>query len=264
MKCSMQFLFLALQLLVVVAVAMPTSVREVGMRCGEGYMCIDWSFGSDAMLTAAAAYAAETHFVVGSYGPSSNLGKCYEFTKDNSGWTFVGQAINEGDDVNVGQFDIQTGAGGFGKFNACTQGPSDCPSGDKAADGSCPSMFPADSFFGMQFGGVQTQAECTQAPAAVATLCDRAFAWDGRNGNINAIKRIACPQELVNITGLRLADDSNFSDPESSDDGYATTTMDCCKPSAGFPLNRDGSAKFDTDPSYPAVRLCRADGITRA
>lgn len=87
-------------------------------------MCIDWSFGSKKMIEAQTKYARRTNFVVGSYGGSGNLGKCYKFKKTGSKRTFIGQVVNEGTDINDGQFDIQTGAGGFGLSMPAQRSPA--------------------------------------------------------------------------------------------------------------------------------------------
>lgn len=216
-------------------------------------------------------YRSETFFVVGSYGPGGNLGKCYEFTKFGSFWTFVGQVVNEGTDIKDGQFDMQTGAGGFGIFNGCTR-DSEMPT---TKSGSLP-MFNEDaSAFGEEFGGIQSVEECSMAPDFPATgspppgeptvkeLCRRSYDWGARNGDITSIRRIKCPLELVSVTGLRLnSDDSDF-DPEIRFSGTTTTTMDCCLPASGYPRTEANTPRFDSDPQYPFVRGCMRDGYTR-
>lgn len=131
------------------------------------------------------------------------------------------------------------------------------------------------SAFGREFGGIQTVEACSRAPKfpirgqppvgepSLRGLCRRSFLQGARNGDITKIERIACPSQLYQLTGLRLADDSTFTKREKGFNGYTTTTMDCCKPAAGFAFLADGSPRYQADPRYPFVRACRSDGYTR-
>lgn len=217
-------------------------------------MCLDWTFGSDAMGAAQSSYE-KTLFAVGSYGPSGNLGKCFEFHPKGTDWKFIFQVINEGSDIVDGSFDIQTGAGGVGFFNACTMNTSE----------GGPPMFSEDlGAFGEICGGVRSEEACSSVPASIQTLCERAFQWRGRDLQVENIRRVRCPSELYEITGLRLTtDDSSFSE-EFRSNGHTTTTMDCCRPAASWPYDEFGRTRMPSaDPSYPYVLRCGVDGVSR-
>lgn len=227
------------------------SEDQRGEKKCYGYMCLDWTFGSDEMAYAQSFYT-DTLFAVGSYGSSENLGKCYEFQPTGTHWKFVFQVINQGTDVLDGSFDIQTGAGGVGIYNACTM---------ETLDGD-PPMFSEDlGAFGEICGGIQSVESCSSAPASLQTLCERSFEWGGRDLDVVDIRRVQCPSHLYEITGLRLTtDDSPFSE-ELRPTGKTTTTMDCCRPSASFPCLEDGSTRMPSaDPNYPYVLRCGLDG----
>ena len=48
------------------------------------------------------------------------MGKCYEVVIEGAETMGLFQVVNQGGDVASGQFDLQMGDGGFGKYNGCT------------------------------------------------------------------------------------------------------------------------------------------------
>lgn len=234
---------------------------------GNAYACIDWSVHSAAMKSAASAYSKRTGgeeviFGVGSFGgQNTNMGKCYKLNVVGISSPLLVQVINQGGDVQSGQFDLQVGDGGFGIYDACA----------RPTTGGAPPMFDADATsFGNRYGGWQTRSDCAKLPAVPANgtvpaeevslpdLCRAAFDLGFKgNGNakISGGQRVQCPTELRELTGLDRTDGATT---ETVGSGTVTTMMDCCKPSAGWIGN---SPMADTQ--YPAVLPCQADGYTR-
>lgn len=238
-------------------------------------MCLDWSFGSTRLVEAASKFRPDTYFGVGSYGRSANIGKCYEFTLDTTWKKFVAQAINEGSDVNHGQFDMQMASGGFGMHNACTAKGRN----GRTESGSWPMFNQHARVFGKRYGGHWAMKGCSWVPLSpfngyrpwwepsMKKLCERSWKWGARkpgNPRIKSIKRVRCPKQLYEITGLRLkSDDRWFYNEQKWNFGFLTSMFDCCKPSGAWPKRADGSFKYWADPKFPNVRACRRDGYTR-
>ncbi|KAL1942260.1 hypothetical protein VTO73DRAFT_6324 [Trametes versicolor] len=94
--------------------------------------------------------------------------KCYEFTWTSgagAGKSMIVQAINAGGITDT-DFDIYTPGGGVGDFNACTA-QYGAPSGG----------------WGRQYGGVTSDAECSQLPSNLQAGCHWRWQWAG--GDVN-------------------------------------------------------------------------------
>lgn len=115
--------------------------------------------------------------------------------------------------------------------------------------------------------------------SAAATSCkyayDNNFHW---NGELKKVRRVVCPEHLMQITGLRFVDNSLPTAGSTEDKGwyyhnatnspYTTTTMeDCCRPSCaqspqigtGIEQNLYWPTNYDT--TYNATYSCDKDGI---
>lgn len=254
---------------------------------GSAYACMDWNAGSFAMTSAASDYAARTGepvpiFGVGSVGHTDtkyNMGKCFKFTLETTSQPIIFQAINEGGDVMSGNVDLQMAAGGEGAFLGCTN-PSGGGTPMFAGVGDYPSVFGEHPFS----GGPSTKDQCQLLPEFPSALpdndvppgavslieeCERSFDLKLRkppgNGDTNPriLTRswIPCPDELVELTGLKRTDDPAQAIDQASDisdSSHMTRMMDCCKPSAGWIGN-----VYNYDANFPAVMACQADGFTR-
>ena len=103
------------------------------------YQCIDWTFGSSANAAREASFFAETgqnvYFGVASYSKANRIeaGLCYRITARNIDRDLIVQIVNRGSDVLDGNVDLQTGDGGFGLYNACTQETTKMPQFSGAA-----------------------------------------------------------------------------------------------------------------------------------
>ena len=95
------------------------------------FACMDWTFGSQAMLAAEASWNARSgeapvYFGVGTYGTGSDpirgLGACYKIEATGVARELLVQSINTGSDVAAKQFDLMVGDGGAGAFNVCAGG----------------------------------------------------------------------------------------------------------------------------------------------
>tara|TARA_A100001015_G_scaffold76896_1_gene85365 strand:- start:967 stop:2772 length:1806 start_codon:yes stop_codon:yes gene_type:complete len=252
------------------------------------YQCLDWTALSNRMEHAASVYKTETgndvFFGVGTLGGGVTLGSCYYIAGAGDNYDVPGssygddpnkdlivQAINTGGDVDPGNFDLQIGVGGQGIHNAC-QGSS-LPGNPQFEGSDC---------WGVRFGGVKNKDECPSAKLIVdpptdavqyydgtdvglqvdnvKKLCEDSFDQNlrvegGNNWKIN-IKRVECPDELVNVTMFNPDPDCKFSgggDGDDATEGYFCKTpgrgdwdytnvklsrmMDCRKPSAAVKSN---------------------------
>lgn len=188
---------------------------------------------------------------------------------------------------------MQTGGGGFGIYNACsyrtdrTRSDSPCQDrnlirlpGKPSGEGN---LFPGvTSQWGRRCGGIQSMGECSSLPTglpfglpslpvfqgvrepSLRELCTRSFFLNvrrtGARGNpiIQTKQQIVCPQELVDVTRLRLSREFNGGVRRlGGSTARLTSTMDCCAPSASFRSNVAGTAR------NPRVVPCRRDGYTR-
>eukprot|EP01038_Epipyxis_sp_PR26KG_P013164 gene13164-17637_t len=235
----------------------------------SSYQCIDWTVGSNAMQQREASYKSRTndnvYFAVGSYGnDQTRAGLCYRLTTADISKDIIFQVINQGGDVLGDNFDIQTGAGGFGVHNAC------------AGTSMNPQFGGSINDWGDTYGGVTYKGGCSKLPAyplcavnpsdSMQDLCVWSFNNNFRkNTKILKVCDVACPSELYQATGLHRADETNNGftcDTSTSvryNTGSTTRMMDCAKPSYGWIDNVKGL----TDPAYPVVIPCRRDGYTR-
>jgi len=251
--------------------------------------CMDWNIGSVTMQAAAAAYGADNGltgdavplFAVGTAGSDNsgedNLGKCFKLTLDGIAQPMIVQAINTGSDVKDGSFDLQMAAGGEGAFTGCT-----APAGGAAAVfGQVASSYPNSFGQSATSGGPSSKSDCSDLPSwpsadskgsagteahetTLVEQCEETFDLGLRTANptISARYQIACPSQLVMVTGLRRTDDPTTAVDQSSQvysgSSVVTRMMDCCKPTGGWVANIPNA-----DPDYPAVMACTADGFTR-
>lgn len=260
------------------------------------FACMDWTFGSTAMLAAESSYncrsgKAPVYFGVGTYGvdlgkdPMGGLGQCVQIHVKGLEREIIAQSINTGHDVSVNQFDLQMGAGGVGLFNTCA--------GDDF------SMYPGPkSVWGHQYGGLDHKSQCADLPpyprdsapmkAAgdnLVNLCEYAFDKGVyQNPSIASIARVTCPAELVNLTQFRRTDEPTEAEAERNlaeaaaqrktggnkcrlgapgvgADYCLTRMMDCRKPSGAIKDNLQNVALLAD--GHRLVQPCLADGYTR-
>ena len=202
---------------------------ETTQKTGDiTFACMDWTFGSMAMRRAETSFKARTgedvFFGVGTYGnaedPLHGLGACYRLSVEGVTKDIIAQSINTGHDVAATQFDLQIGAGGAGAFNTCA--------------GDDRSMFPGGrGVWGCQYGGVDNRSACAKLPKyprddgamrsagdSLPAMCE--YGWDQRvrlsgaglpageckyNPTLNDAGRVACPEELINLTWFQRSDE---------------------------------------------------------
>ena len=175
------------------------------------------------------------------------------------------QVVNKGADTPDANFDLQTGDGGFGLFDACTR------------DGTATAFqFDSrDAQWGNPYGGWRVSAaECSQLPQYpycatnpqdnLQDLCRWSFGKNLRtNPTITKSCQVQCPVEVYQMTGLRRSDEPTASFTCGTNlflsGGTLTTMMDCAKPSYGWADNVKGT----TFAGYHQVISCRRDGYTR-
>lgn len=208
-------------------------------------------------------------FGVGSYGnDQTRAGNCYRVTAQGVSRDLIVQVVNQGGDVPDGNFDLQTGDGGYGLFDACVQDGSGVPQFDGVG-----------SQWGAIYGGWSDISGCDNLPVyphcganpmdSMQDLCKWSFQNNIRrtsgnsNPTIQKMCQVACPSELYSATGLRRSDESTSSftcgSSGISSGGMLTRMMDCAKPSYGW----NGNVKGTTYPGYELVVPCRRDGYTR-
>jgi hypothetical protein len=187
---------------------------------------MDWTFGSQGMQQAEAAFKQRTgedvYFGVGTFGTSDDvqrgLGACYRLQIGTEGGgvakDLLLQSINTGSDVSGFQFDLQVGDGGAGAFDTCAGGST--PGHD--------SMYPgpySEDTWGHIYGGADTREQCKNLPALPAdsaamaaagddliALCEYSFdhgvrGATGANPSILSIGRVQCPDELTEFTQMK-------------------------------------------------------------
>jgi len=263
------------------------------------FACMDWTFGSTAMIAAEASYNCRSggdpvYFGVGTYGvdlgkdPMGGLGQCVRIDIDGVDREIIAQSINTGHDVAINQFDLQMGAGGVGAFNTCA--------GDED------SMYPGSKdVWGRQYGGLHNKSECKHLPEypresgpmraagdSLIKLCEYAFDQGVySNPSIRSITRVACPAELVNLTQFQRADEPSLAEseaarrlvererrrlvdepgcklgfvPGATADYCLTRMMDCRKPSGATKDNLQNT-KLLVD-GHRLIQPCTVDGYTR-
>lgn len=260
-------------------------------EAGPAFACLDWTFGSVAMKAAEADFSKKNndnvYFGVGTYGISSDpirgIGACYRLKVDLMDKDIIVQSINTGSDVAGNQFDLQVGDGGAGAFNNCA--------------GQSWSMFPGStSVWGLQYGGVNTRAECSNLPNyptnsaamkkagdSLIAMCQYSFDKKtryegGGNPTLLDVHRVKCPDQLVAFTQIKRNDDPtsykasltsrpkefNATSPVcdcSKGCSYCLTRMmDCRKPSGGFKDNVDNKLMVQ---GLKLVQPCTSDGYSR-
>lgn len=198
--------------------------------------------GSSRNAAREASFLARTgnkvYLGVGSYGnDNANAGYCVRITTNYVDRDIIAQVVNQGSDVHEHNFDIQTGDGGFGIFDACT------------IDGTfIPQYSGTGEVWGNNLGGVSLPSECSYLPPYpicgskpednMQTLCkwsfDKKIRTTGAQSNptITKICYVACPSELYEATGLRRSDEKNSLHTCVSTlkaGGYVTRMMDCGK-----------------------------------
>lgn len=248
------------------------------------YACVDWSVGSQLWITQQSVYKTRTGedvvFGVGTFGSqNSDMGKCFRLEVEGMSSPLIVQSVNTGSDVSSGQFDLQQMAGGVGLCNALTSSTT-FADGESTSGSALFPMFSGDNtvWGPKRDGGFSDESGCDAIPmypdgtAAVSsfpngesdlrTMCKAAYDLkarrnDGINPTITSGARVACPEEVYKITGVRLTSDDSF-DPVTFSGGSLTRMFDGCKPSAGWESNVQGA-----DSMYPAVLPCGPDGITR-
>lgn len=266
----------------------PSNVGDVWVGA-----CIDWSFGSHAMVKRETAFNARqkdsVYFGIGTYGtsadPQRGLGACYRLKVDTLDRDLLVQSVNTGSDVSGNQFDLQQGDGGTGAFNNCAGKPG--------------SMFPGDNnVWGHIYGGVDHRAECAKLPPYtqdgskmkaskdnLIALCEYAFdkkvrGEGGANPSLLDAHRVKCPEELIDMTGIQRSDDPTsygtnddlrlegfpnvhkcMAGTPGGDTSYCLTRMmDCRKPSGAF---KDNIKENLVVPGRKLVQPCMPDGYTR-
>ncbi|CAG9766605.1 unnamed protein product [Ceutorhynchus assimilis] len=108
------------------------------------------------------------------------------FTNALAGKTMIVQNVNTGGDLSSNHFDIQIPGGGVGIF---TRG--------------CSTQWNApQSGWGQQYGGVSSDAECSQLPEELQAGCHFRFGWyqNADNPNVN-FEQVTCPKELTSRSG---------------------------------------------------------------
>lgn len=104
------------------------------------YQCIDWTFGSVANTARESSFYQRTnekvYFGVASYSSANTDpgGLCYRITASRLDRDLIVQIVNSGSDVPNGNVDLQTGDGGFGYYDACTQEGTKMPQFSGTAD----------------------------------------------------------------------------------------------------------------------------------
>lgn len=112
-----------------------------------------------------------------------------DFTGQLQGKSLILQNTNTGSDLGHNQFDIATPGGGVGIF---TRG--------------CHTQWGVDwNGWGDQYGGVHSEAECSQLPAVLQPGCRFRFEFmeNVSNPNVN-FQQVTCPKEIVAKTGCAL------------------------------------------------------------
>lgn len=254
---------------------------------------MDWSFGSQSMLAAEAAFNSregdDVYFGIGTYGTNDGMrgiGACFRLTVDTMDKNLIVQSVNTGSDVSGNQFDLQQGAGGAGAFNNCAGKPG--------------SMFPGGTdVWGHQYGGPDHSSQCADLPAYTQNstkmkaagdnlqkLCEYSFekkcrGEGGSNPTLVDAVRVKCPAELVEMTGIQRSDEPSSykteerhrvegfpnaatecqaNTPGGSTAYCLTRMMDCRKPSGAF---KDNVVADLVVPGKRLVQTCLPDGYTR-
>jgi len=260
-------------------------------------------FSADMVLAAMHdGYDSWARYAVAGSAKDSDCGSCWQVSpleaervwNDSLGaYRLIVQAVNSGFDVMPGQLDLFMGAGGQGYFTAVN---SDCQTrycqGGPCAQGLYAGTF--DAWNNAHYndphecysGGVKWLREksfqAVQESCQALTAGEREYKdivlwqsctasnWELYHQNFQSadLVRVACPDGLVRVTGLRRADDVNYPWPtwdlspsiqcrgDRAQGHFCITTMhDGCVPSCAWP------GKVDADPRWSKVDTCNAQGL---
>nr|ADI24132.1 endo-beta-1,4-glucanase precursor [Oncideres albomarginata chamela] len=151
---------------------------------GTAYMC---SSQQPRMVNSSFALG----YVAASFSGGADTSMCcacirLDFQGDLSGKSMIVQVTNTGGDLGSNHFDIAIPGGGVGIF---TEGCS--------SQWGCPS-----TGWGDQYGGVSSEAECSQLPSALQSGCAFRFQFLGGVSNppVN-FEQVECPGDLTGATG---------------------------------------------------------------
>lgn len=260
-----------------------------------GYACPHLSLFSDDMVSAARHDALHPWFVYGTAGSSTDedCGKCYQVQlldaervwRDDFPFLVL-QIINSGYDVMPYQFDVYTGAGGFGYYTSCN---SDCAT-RFCRGGPCrQAMFstpfqewteaayeqPNDPCYSGGIKWLEDPDKAVEKCRAVfgegSPLLDSCIRSNHEMLHQNFVEiqteRVRCPPGLYMASGLLREDDEGFPPPsrdlylskrcrgDRAMGHYCITTMqDCCKPSCAW------KNKGAPSPEWSRVDSCDRDG----
>ena len=159
---------------------------------GESYTCADqspWVVNDSLAYGFAAVNLAS--------GELSSCCSCYELTFNSgpvAGKKMIVQATNTGADVGANQFDLAIPGGGVGLFNACTKQYNAPPNG-----------------WGKQYGGIDDASSCDGFAPAIKAGCQFRFDWfQGADNPTMDWKRVACPKEIVAVSGCSRTDEADL------------------------------------------------------
>ncbi|KAN0064037.1 hypothetical protein ACQY0O_003643 [Thecaphora frezii] len=104
------------------------------------------------------------------------------------------QAINIGGDVNQGNVDLQIPGGGVGAFPQGCQRQWNAPA----------------TGWGIQYGGVASESDCSQLPETLQKGCKWRFeAWGDNPTFVTSPERVRCPKSLINLSKCQRNDEES-------------------------------------------------------
>ncbi|XP_076255679.1 endoglucanase-like [Rhynchophorus ferrugineus] len=130
-------------------------------------------------------------FVAASFTGGADNSHCciclkLQFQNALNGKSMVVQVINTGSDLGSNHFDIQVPGGGVGIFTRGCQTQWNAPW----------------SGWGQQYGGVSSDAECSQLPSELQDGCHFRFNWFQNADNPQVyFEQVTCPSELTSLSG---------------------------------------------------------------
>lgn len=285
---------------------LPSACANGGRDGVYGYACPHHMMFSPDMLLAARhdGYDGWAWYAVAGAATDADCGTCWQVTplSGERAWNdslgahrLIVQAVNSGFDVMPGQLDLFMGAGGMGYFTAVN---ADCATrhcqGGPCARGMYAGTFEAwndahydDPTNPCYSGGVKwlrerplhdLDASCGALSAGGGAYKDTvlrqscvASNWELYHQNFESadLVRVACPDGLVRVTGLRRRDDDDGHPwptwdlaptvrcrGDRAQGHFCLTTMhDGCVPSCAWP------GKVDADPRWSRVDTCTEDGL---
>lgn len=186
---------------------------------------------------------------------------CFELRFESSKVPrMVLQVGNTGSDLGDNQFDIQVPGGGFGIFDGCTKQWE----------------LPSKTSWGKRYGGIMAaglgKKGCKdRMPKEYQEGCEWQFDHLGDNPKVKEVYKVACPAEIVAITGCKREDDATETNPgpapgpprRRSDDRRRTPPTDRRRtpPRRRSPTDRRRTAKRRRGP--PRRRSKRRRGTKR-